>query len=186
MVNNLYCFFGRILSHSRTLETSRTPHEKNKGIFELFPPRFHYRRTPIQAAGRLDVDTTGLILFSDDGHFINHFQGSKLTKEYIVTLKHPISEEFINKLKNGVLLHDENEPISPLDVTKIDDITIKMILNEGKYHQVKRMVAAASNRVIGLRRTAIGTLRLDELQLEEGEWKYLDYKTLRHKLLYKV
>jgi len=141
-------------------------------IYSLLP--FPLVERGVQCIGRLDEDTTGLILISDDGQFIHKMSSPKhkVPKIYEVTCKHPVSEANIHALLQGVQLVDEPAPIAALDVKQISDNVIHMALAEGKYHQVKRMVAAISNRVDDLKRIQIGGLKLpDDLKL--GEWQWL-------------
>jgi 16S rRNA pseudouridine516 synthase len=141
-------------------------------IYSLLPHPLVER--DVQCIGRLDEDTTGLILISDDGQFIHKMSSPKhkVPKIYEVTCKHPIVEANIYALLGGVKLIDEAETIAALDVKQISEHVIHMTLAEGKYHQVKRMVAAISNRVEGLKRIQIGELKLPE-DLTVGEWRWL-------------
>lgn len=141
-------------------------------IYSLLPHPLVERG--VQCIGRLDEDTTGLILISDDGQFIHRMSSPKhkVPKIYEVTCKHPVSQANIQALLSGVKLIDEEETIAALDVKPISERIIHMTLAEGKYHQVKRMVAAISNRVEGLKRIQIGELKLPE-DLPVGEWRWL-------------
>jgi 16S rRNA pseudouridine516 synthase len=141
-------------------------------IYSLLPHPLVERG--VQCIGRLDEDTTGLILISDDGQFIHKMSSPKhkVPKVYEVLCKHPIVEANIHALLGGVKLIDEDETIAALDVKQISELTIHMTLAEGKYHQVKRMVAAISNRVEGLKRIQIGDLTLPE-DLKVGQWRWL-------------
>lgn len=150
-------------------------------IYTLLPPPL--RERGLQSIGRLDEDTTGLLLFSDDGQFI-HRMGSpkwKVPKLYEVTTRHAVDEKQIAMLRQGVKLTDEEGQIAALDCVAIDTHGMHLTLGEGKYHQVKRMVAAAGNRVEALKRIAVGRLALpDDLAL--GEWRWLsddDLENLR-------
>ena len=96
----------------------------------------------------------------------------KVPKVYEVICKHPISDEQIDHILKGVQLVDEDAPIAALDCIRLSDNVIHMTLAEGKYHQVKRMVAAISNRVEGLKRIQIGELKLPD-DLKVGEWRWL-------------
>jgi 16S rRNA pseudouridine516 synthase len=142
-------------------------------IYSLLPHPLVVR--DVQCIGRLDEDTTGLILISDDGQFIHKMSSPKhkVPKIYEVTCKHAVSDAQIAQLLDGVKLVDENAPIAALAVTQISQNVIHMTLAEGKYHQVKRMVAAISNRVEGLKRIQIGELKLPE-DLKVGDWKWLN------------
>ncbi len=141
-------------------------------IYSLLPHPLVER--DVQCIGRLDEDTTGLILISDDGQFIHRMSSPKhkVPKIYEVTCKHPVSEANIHALLQGVQLIDEPAPIAALAVTQISQNIIHMTLAEGKYHQVKRMVAAMSNRVEALKRIQIGGLKLPD-DLAVGEWRWL-------------
>jgi 16S rRNA pseudouridine516 synthase len=128
----------------------------------------------VQCIGRLDEDTTGLILISDDGQFIHRMSSPKhkVPKIYEVTCKHPVDDDQIAQILKGVQLVDEDAPIAALHCTRLSDNVIHMTLAEGKYHQVKRMVAAISNRVEALKRIQIGDLQLPA-DLAVGEWRWL-------------
>jgi 16S rRNA pseudouridine516 synthase len=141
-------------------------------IYSLLPHPLVER--DVQCIGRLDEDTTGLILISDDGQFIHKMSSPKhkVPKIYEVLCKHPFSQANIQALLEGVKLIDEAETIAALAVTQISENVIHMTLAEGKYHQVKRMVAAISNRVEGLKRIQIGQLKLPD-DLAVGEWRWL-------------
>ncbi|MGZ8252257.1 MAG: pseudouridine synthase [Methylophilaceae bacterium] len=152
-------------------ECSHKP-QHHPSIFSLLPPQLLERG--VQCIGRLDEDTTGLMLLSDDGQFIHKMSSPKwkVPKIYEVTTKHAVDDEQIAALMQGVQLVDEPAPIAALACSKISDNVIHMTLAEGKYHQVKRMVAASSNRVEGLKRIRIGELDLPE-ELAVGEWRWL-------------
>ncbi len=141
-------------------------------IYSLLPHPLVARG--VQCIGRLDEDTTGLILISDDGQFIHRMSSPKhkVPKVYEVLCKHAVTDEQIMHLLNGVQLVDEETTIAALDCTRIAANTIHMTLAEGKYHQVKRMIAAISNRVEGLKRIKIGKLDLPDT-LQAGEWRWL-------------
>lgn len=154
-------------------ECSRKP-SHHPGVLTLLPEQFTWR--DVQPVGRLDHDTTGLLLMSDDGAFI-HAQSSPkrhVPKIYVATTHAPVTDELVMKLLNGVQLHDEPAPIAAQSCRKLDEHQLEIVLEQGKYHQVKRMLAAAGNHCSALRRSAIGGLTLDSLELEEGEWCYLD------------
>lgn len=149
-----------------------------RSVFSLIPE--YFERRGIQSAGRLDVDTTGLLLLSDDGDFIHHVSSPKrkISKKYWVKTLHEIKEDQIKKLNNGVLLRQDTEPTFPLDLKKIDDRELEIVIGEGKYHQVKRMIAASGNRVAKLSRLALGNLTIPK-DLEEGQWKTLSEEDLK-------
>jgi 16S rRNA pseudouridine516 synthase len=99
-------------------------------------------------------------------------------KLYRVNCRHPLSEDMLQALRSGVQLHDEPAPIVALACKQVSSHELLLTLGEGKYHQVKRMIAAAGNRVEALHREAIGGLRLPT-DLPAGEWRWLDETDLR-------
>ena len=144
------------------------------GVLTILPEQF--TRRDMQPVGRLDHDITGLLLMSDDGPFI-HRQSSPrrhIPKVYVATTHDPVTPELVMKLLAGVKLHDEPAPLAAVTCRMLDTCHIEIVLEQGKYHQVKRMLAAAGNHCVALCRTQIGKLKLDELGLAEGEWCYLD------------
>lgn len=154
-------------------ECSRKP-SHHPGVLTLLPEQFSWR--DVQPVGRLDHDTTGLLLLSDDGAFI-HAQSSPrrhVPKRYVATTDAPADDALVERLLSGVQLHDEPAPLAAQACRRLAPCQLEIVLEQGKYHQVKRMLAAAGNHCAALRRVAIGRLTLDALGLEEGEWRYLD------------
>ncbi len=152
-------------------ECSRKP-QHHLGVLELIPPQL--RERGVQPIGRLDEDTTGLLLITDDGQ-LNHILSSgkrKVPKVYLATTKHPVDQAQIDQLLAGVLLNDEPEPIAAAAAEIADECLIRLTLTEGKYHQVKRMVAAVGNRVEALHRESIGSLSVPA-DLKPGQWRWL-------------
>lgn len=141
-------------------------------IYSLLP--YPLVERDVQCIGRLDEDTTGLILLSDDGQFIHKMSSPKwkVPKIYEVTCKHALDDAQIAHILEGVKLIDEDAPIAALACERISKNVISMTLAEGKYHQVKRMIAAISNRVEGLKRTQIGKLKMP-VDLPIGKWQWL-------------
>jgi 16S rRNA pseudouridine516 synthase len=144
------------------------------GVLTILPEQF--TRRDVQPVGRLDHDTTGLLLMSDDGPFIHQQSSPKrhIPKVYVATTHDPVTPELVAKLLSGVKLHDEPAPLAAVTCRMVDSHRIEIVLEQGKYHQVKRMLAAADNHCVALQRTQIGGLKLDALGLAEGEWCYLD------------
>ncbi len=141
-------------------------------IYSLLPHPLVARG--VQCIGRLDEDTTGLILLSDDGQFIHRMSSPKwkVPKVYEVTTKHAVDESQVQALISGVQLVDEPAPIAALACEVVSEKVMHLTLAEGKYHQVKRMVAAISNRVEQLKRIRIGHLSLPD-DLVSGQWRWL-------------
>ncbi|WP_124948490.1 pseudouridine synthase [Sulfuriferula thiophila] len=161
------------LNKPANFECSRKP-SHHPGVLTLLPEQFSWR--DVQPVGRLDHDTTGLLLMSDDGAFI-HAQSSPrrhIPKIYVATTHAPVTTELVAAMLGGVKLHDEPEPLRAVSCRKIDEHQLEIVLEQGKYHQVKRMLAAAGNHCDALQRAAIGGLTLDALALKEGEWCYLN------------
>jgi len=166
------------LNKPPNFECSRKP-SHHPSVLSILPEEFAWR--DVQPVGRLDHDTTGLLLLSDDGNFI-HAQSSPkrhVPKVYEAITAEAVTNELIEKLLAGVQLHDEPAPLAAQHCRKLDAHTVEIVLEQGKYHQVKRMLAAAGNHCRSLRRTAIGGLTLDLLALEEGEWCYLEPEQLK-------
>jgi len=138
-----------------------------------------YKET-LHVAGRLDADTTGLVLITNDGD-LNHqiiSPKKKMTKIYEVDAEKPLSASNLNQLKNGVTLEDGYRTLAA-QVQKVSDKKILLSLHEGKYHQVKRMLEAVDNKVTKLHRTQIGRCVL--WNLPEGKWKEIQESDLFYK-----
>jgi 16S rRNA pseudouridine516 synthase len=144
------------------------------GVLTLLPEQFI--RRDVQPVGRLDHDTTGLLLMSDDGPFIHKQSSPKhhVPKVYVATTHEPVTEKLVAQLLAGVKLHDEPAPLAAVTCRMLDTHRLEIVLEQGKYHQVKRMLAAVGNHCVALCRTQVGMLRLDALGLAEGEWCHLD------------
>ncbi len=158
-------------------ECSRKP-SHHPGVLTLLPEQFTWR--DVQPVGRLDHDTTGMLLMSDDGPFI-HAQSSPkrhVPKIYQATTQDPVTPALVASLLAGVKLHDEPAPLAALTCVQRGDHQLEIVLEQGKYHQVKRMLAAAGNHCSALHRSAIGGLTLESLGIAEGEWCFLDQAQL--------
>ncbi|WP_130558204.1 pseudouridine synthase [Limnobacter thiooxidans] len=144
-------------------ETSHLP-SHNPSVFDLLPK--HYIKRGLQAAGRLDLDTTGLLLFSDDGQFIHRLISGKvgtrqeIEKIYVVKGARPFTELQLKRLVEGVDLDDEPEIIYASRANLLPDGQLELGITTGKYHQVKRMVAAVGNHVDALHRRVVGPYEL--------------------------
>jgi 16S rRNA pseudouridine516 synthase len=148
-------------------ECSHAP-TSHESIFSLFPPELI--KNGLQCAGRLDHDTTGLILLSNDGEFIHKIEHPKkdFAKTYIATLAGPLTEEMQKKLLAGVQLRNEKRLCVALELKPIADNAAEITIKGGVYHQVKRMFAAVGNKVTALHRSKIGDYELKELKA--GAW----------------
>lgn len=154
------------------VECSHKP-QFHPSVFALLPPPLVTRG--VQSVGRLDHDTTGLLLLSDDGQFIHTWSSGKkrIPKVYEVTTKHPVDQALVDQLLQGVQLHDEHAPIAAAACQQTGEHNLLLTVTEGKYHQVKRMVAAAGNRVEVLHRRQVGGLTLPA-DLAVGDWCWLE------------
>lgn len=175
-----FCEFASVLLHKPAgYECSRKP-QHHPSVLELLP--LPLRERGVQPIGRLDEDTTGLLLLTDDGQ-LNHQLSSgkrKVPKVYLATVKHPLDAGQIGQLLAGVLLHDEPQPVAAAAAEIVDELHLRLTVTEGKYHQVKRMVAAVGNRVEALHREALAELLLPP-DLAPGQWRWLtaeDYQNL--------
>lgn len=126
-------------------------------------------------AGRLDADTTGLVLISSEGAWIHQVSSPQQQKEkhYLVDLAQPLSEEALNTLSQGIVLRGETKPTLPCTIERTDIKQCIIILQEGRYHQVKRMFAAIGNHVQALHRSQIGSIKLNSPPLAEGHYRPL-------------
>jgi 16S rRNA pseudouridine516 synthase len=134
----------------------------------------------VQPVGRLDEDTTGLLLLTDDGQ-LNHALAAgkrKVAKVYLVTTKHPLDDQQLERLRAGVVLHDDPAPVAGLACEQLGERRLRLTVSEGRYHQVKRMLAAVGNRVEALHREAVGGLVLPP-ELAPGGWRWLDAEELQ-------
>jgi 16S rRNA pseudouridine516 synthase len=135
---------------------------------------YEHRNDQLQIAGRLDIDTTGLLLITDDGQW-NHIVTSPRTdckKIYAVELENAVSEDYHKKLEAGIALEGEKRRCLPATMQVIDDHHIQLSISEGRYHQVKRMITSLGNEVISLHRLQIGGIALDP-ELEPGDYRPL-------------
>lgn len=153
------------------VECSQKPRH-HPSVLALLPAPL--RRRGVQPVGRLDEDTTGALLLTDDGALIHRLTSPKrhVAKVYEVTLKHPLDAALVQRLVDGVVLADDPQPVRAAACEATGERTLRLTLTEGRYHQVKRMVAAAGNRVEALHRSAFGGLALGDLA--SGQWRWVD------------
>ncbi len=139
---------------------SATDDRLHRTVLDLVPPE--YSRPGLFPAGRLDADTTGFVLITDDGDFAHRILSPKnhVEKTYIAELADPITDEDVEKLEAGIVLKNGFECL-PSKIKVLEERKIEIKICEGKYHQIKRMLAATGNRVLVLKRTKIGGLPLD-------------------------
>jgi len=165
-----------VLHKPAGFECSLKPRD-HPSVYTLLPVPLRTRG--VQAVGRLDADTTGVLLFTDDGTLLHRLTSPKhhVAKVYEVGCKHPVDAAQIARLRAGVLLRDDDATVRAVACEAHGERGLVLTLTEGKYHQVKRMVAAVGNRVDSLARTAFGPVRVDGLA--PGRWRWLDRDTER-------
>ncbi len=150
---------------------SATKDREHLTVLELFDED---NLDQLHIAGRLDIDTTGLLLLTDDGQWSHRVTSPKrdCNKTYWLETADPITEEAVEKIEQGIHLDNEKRPTKPATMEVIDVQTARLTISEGKYHQVKRMLAAVGNKVEMLHRERIGDIVLDE-DLLPGEYRAL-------------
>lgn len=149
-------------------------------VYDLLPPRFRLRSPLLSTVGRLDRDTSGLLLLTDDGALLHRIVSpkSKLAKTYEATLAQDLRGDEAALFASGtLLLESETTPLAPAALDVIAPRHARLVLTEGRYHQVRRMFAAAGNHVDALHRSRVGGLELADLA--PGEWRELDDDDLR-------
>ena len=142
-------------------------------VFDLFDDVLLNRG--LQCVGRLDQDTTGLLLLTDDGQFLQALTHPKkhVAKVYAMHTADPINATQIQQLEQGVALRNESGTFAATEVQQLAEHELQMTIHQGVYHQVKRMLAAVGNKVEQLHRQQVGALNLTDLALDVGEWMYL-------------
>jgi 16S rRNA pseudouridine516 synthase len=148
--------------------------DQGRLVYDLLPPRFQKRDPKLSSVGRLDAETTGLLLFTDDGALLHRLISPKssLEKTYEATLARPLEGHEAALFSAGTLvLRGEDKPCLPARLEVTGTHTARLTLTEGRYHQVRRMFAAAGNHVEALHRSRFGGLELGDLTA--GAWRLL-------------
>ena len=160
-----------LLNKPSGYECSRKPRH-HPGVMSLLPLPLRVRG--VQPVGRLDEDTTGVLLLTDDGALIHRLTSPKrhVPKVYEISARHAVTTAQAERLCAGVVLDDDPQPVRAAACLITGDKTLRMTLLEGKYHQVKRMLAAVGNRVETLHRSAFGPLVLPEA-MAPGQWRFV-------------
>ena len=154
--------------------------DRGSVIFELLPERYLRRNPALGCAGRLDKDSTGMVILTDVGKLVQKLISPKrhVGKFYEVGLAEPLRGDEAEIFRSGtMILKDEHEPLKPAEFEPVDERHCRVTLFEGRYHQVRRMFAALGNKVETLHRSTIGGLALGALP--EGEWKILSEAELQ-------
>ncbi len=166
---------GLLLMLNKPVGVTCSAKDQGRLVYDLLPKRFRHRSPIVSPVGRLDRDTSGLLLFTDDGQLLHRIIApkSKLPKVYRASLAQALRGDEAAVFASGTLmLESETTPLLPAGLEVIDARTARLTLHEGRYHQVRRMFAAIGNHVDVLERERIGGLGLGGLP--EGGWRLLD------------
>ena len=166
---------GLTLMLHKPLGVTCSTRDPGRVVHDLLPPRFRLRAPLLSTVGRLDRDTSGLLLLTDDGALLHRIVSpkSKLAKTYEATLAQDLRGDEAAVFASGsLLLESETTPLAPATLEPMDARHARLVLTEGRYHQVRRMFAAVGNHVEALHRSRIGGLELDGLA--PGQWRVLD------------
>ena len=166
---------GLTLMMNKPLGVTCSRKDPGRVVYDLLPPRYNVRSPALSSVGRLDRDTSGLLLFTDDGALLHRIISPKaqLTKVYEATLAQDLRGDEGELFASGsLLLESETEPLAPATLEVLGPRHARLSVTEGRYHQVRRMFAATGNHVETLQRVSIGALALGGLPL--GEWRALD------------
>lgn len=165
---------GLVLMLNKPEDYTCSTSDPGRIVYELLPERFMQRNPIVAPVGRLDRDSSGLLLLTDDGKLAHRITSPKrhVPKTYEVGLARKLSGEEGAVFASGTLmLRSENTPLAPAELVATGPDTARITITEGRYHQVKRMFAAVGNHVERLHRAAIGGLSLGDLP--EGQWRML-------------
>ena len=153
--------------------------DPNQVVYDLLPPRFRLRNPIIAPIGRLDRPTSGLLLLTDDGQLQHRITAPKthLPKSYIAEIAQPLRGDEAAIFASGTIMLDGEEmPLRPASLSQISEKLARVVITEGRYHQVRRMFACVGNHVESLHRERIGQLGLGDLA--EGAWRVLTAEEL--------
>ena len=165
---------GLTLMLHKPLGVTCSTRDPGRVVYDLLPPRFRLRSPLLSTVGRLDRDTSGLLLLTDDGALLHRIVSpkAKLAKVYEATLAQDLRGDEAALFGSGnLLLESETTPLAPATLEVVDARHARLVLTEGRYHQVRRMFAAVGNHVDALHRSRVGGLELGDLG--PGEWRVL-------------
>lgn len=165
---------GLLLMLHKPVDFTCSTKDRGRVVYDLLPPRYRLRSPVLSTVGRLDRDTSGLLLLTDDGQLLHRIIApkSKLPKVYLATLAEDLRGDEAAVFASGTLmLEGEQTPLLPAELEVLGPRSARLTLHEGRYHQVRRMFAAVGNHVAALHRERVGGLALDELPV--GEWRML-------------
>ncbi|HSR65446.1 MAG TPA: pseudouridine synthase [Xanthomonadaceae bacterium] len=165
---------GLLLMLHKPVGYTCSTRDPGRVVYDLLPPRFRWRKPLLSTVGRLDRDTSGLLLMTDDGALLHRIVSPKthLPKVYEATLAHALRGDEAALFASGtLLLESEHDPLAPATLEALDACHARLTLTEGRYHQVRRMFAAVGNHVEALHRPQVGALALGDLA--PGAWRLL-------------
>ncbi|XQA69019.1 pseudouridine synthase [Xanthomonas sacchari] len=168
---------GLILALHKPVGYTCSTKDPGRIVYDLLPPRFRLRSPLLSTVGRLDRDTSGLLLMTDDGALLHRIVSPKarLAKVYEATLAEDLRGDEAAQFASGTLMLDgETTPLLPVQLETLGPRQVRVALHEGRYHQVRRMFAAVCNHVVALHRSHIGGLGLGLGDLAPGQWRALD------------
>lgn len=166
---------GLALMMNKPLGATCSRKDQGRVVYDLLPPRYRMRDPALSTVGRLDRDTSGLLLFTDDGTLLHRIISPRanVAKVYEATLAHDLRGDEGAVFASGTLmLESEKDPLEPAKLEVLEPRRARLTLTEGRYHQVRRMFAAVGNHVETLTRVSVGGLGLDDLA--PGQWRALD------------
>ena len=165
---------GLLLMLHKPVGITCSTKDRGRVVYDLLPPRFRARDPQLSPVGRLDRETSGLLLMTDDGQLLHRITSPKsgLDKAYVATLAEDLRGDEAATFASGtLLLESEKTPLLPADLQSLGPRTARLVLHEGRYHQVRRMFAAVGNHVVALHRERVGGLTLGDLA--PGHWRPL-------------
>lgn len=168
---------GIVIAMHKPVGYTCSTRDPSRLVYDLLPPRFRLRDPALSTVGRLDRETSGLLLFTDDGQLLHRIISPKanVAKIYEAHLAQDLRGDEVELFASGTLmLESETTPLAPARMQVLGPRHARITLTEGRYHQVRRMFAATGNAVDALERVAVGGLRLADLELESGQWRALD------------
>lgn len=166
---------GLLLMLHKPIGVTCSTKDVGRVVYDLLPPRFRLRSPVLSTVGRLDRETSGLLLLTDDGQVLHRIISpkSKLPKVYMATLAQDLrGDEAAIFASGNLLLEGERTPLLPAETEVLDSRSMRLTLHEGRYHQVRRMFAAVGNHVGALHRERVGGMTLGDLPA--GAWRILD------------
>lgn len=167
---------GLVIAMNKPVGYTCSTRDPSRLVYDLLPPRFRMRDPLLSTVGRLDRETSGLLLLTDDGKLLHRIISPKthVAKVYEAHLAQDLRGDEAALFASGTLmLESETTPLAPAKLDVLAPQRARITVTEGRYHQVRRMFAATGNAVTALERVAVGGLRLADLGLEAGQWRQL-------------